>query len=96
MRGVTRRVVNAYNSHTDGFWSASAKRGALRFEHIYHTHDLLDHRLSNDLHFHTDLDVCDVTSCHLETSIVDSFALRHALTKRAIPSPCLDALGQIA
>ena len=88
-------MVNAYNVHTDGSWTASPKCSALCFKHVDYAHDLLDHRLGNDLHFHTDLNVCDMASCDLETSIIYGFALRHTLAERSIASSCLDALCEI-
>jgi hypothetical protein len=64
--------------------------------HVDHSHDLLDHRLGDDLYFHTNLNVCNVASRYLETCIVHGFALRYALAECSITSSCPDALREIA
>src|SRR6266705_3037313 len=100
MRCVSRRVVNTDDAHADCSRAAFPERSALSFEHVADLHDLphelLDHRLCNDLHFDADLNTCNMAARKLKPRVVHWVALRHALAECSISSSRLNAFCKIA
>ena len=88
-------VVDSHYCHTDRGPSTTSKMDYLLLEVADHAVDLLDHGLSEDLHFNANFYCGNFSAGYVKACIGHSRFTGYDLTESSVTTPCLNALPPI-